>query len=337
MKIPPARIDNFIEKPPAGIKGFLFYGPDYGLAAELSTKLCTHFLASSPAILKELDYTLVKQTPVELADCFKSQSLWGEKLIVVMKQVTATLPALLQQVILSAKEAEGYMVLVAGELPPASSTRQLFENTEFLAAIACYKDEAATLKKIIIDHLHQARVHIEADALKFLESQLTGDRMMVRNELEKLVLYAGPSQRVTLKDAEMCLGENLDVSLDEATLALASLSTAKAIGHLKRLWEEETSPITVIRSFSRYFSRLLHVKSLMEEGMPEAQAMAQLKPPVFFKQVGLFKQHLQHWSSARLAKVLHRLLELEVECKKTGTNGLLLCERLCLEVTNNHF
>jgi len=49
-----------------------------------------------------------------------------------------------------------------------------------------------------------------------------------------------------------------------------------------------------------------------------------LRPPVFFKEIPIFRTHLQRWGNeANLGKVLALLYQTELSCKTTGADAEL--------------
>ena len=77
----------------------------------------------------------------------------------------------------------------------------------------------------------------------------------------------------------------------------------------------------------RYVQKLHLVKSNIQNGMTEQEAVSSLRPPIFFKQLPVFKRHLNEWSIKQLNKLINGLIKLEIECKTTGNPAELLCAR----------
>jgi DNA polymerase-3 subunit delta len=70
----------------------------------------------------------------------------------------------------------------------------------------------------------------------------------------------------------------------------------------------------------------------MAEGLDAKQAMARLRPPVFFRLAGRFRRQLGTWDEARLAAALDSLIEAEIACKATGAPDELLAQRALANV-----
>ena len=63
-------------------------------------------------------------------------------------------------------------------------------------------------------------------------------------------------------------------------------------------------------------------------GMPANEAVATLRPPIFYKNKANFTTNVQKWSLKRIKLLLARLLKTEIESKKTGNPADLICGQL---------
>jgi DNA polymerase-3 subunit delta len=71
----------------------------------------------------------------------------------------------------------------------------------------------------------------------------------------------------------------------------------------------------------------------VDGGAPVDAAMKSLRPPVFFKLAGPFRQQLRVWSGAKLTRALALVLEAERQCKRTGAPAEELCGRAILQIS----
>jgi DNA polymerase III delta subunit len=118
-------------------------------------------------------------------------------------------------------------------------------------------------------------------------------------------------------------------------LMVANKNPAILVSALGKLLEQNMSIIAILRVLARYFMRLYQVKLKMQQNVPIDAAMQTLRPVVFFKQVNIFKSHLQHWSSGQLAAIIALLLNLEIKCKKTHNPHAILVEYELLKFISN--
>jgi DNA polymerase-3 subunit delta len=332
MKISPAQADRFVASPDAGLRAVLVYGPDGGLVRERADQLARGVVddLSDPFRVAELTGAVLADDPARLADEMAALALTGGR------SVAEPLADLL-----GGGAGEALLVIESGELPPRSALRKLCEESELAAALPCYKDDARSLAAVIRETLGAAGLEAAPEAIAFLAGRLGDDRQTTRRELEKLVLYMGANdgaagaRRVTIEDAAACVGDNAEMALDDLAFAVAEGDARGLERVLARSQQQGLSPIATLRAAAGHFQRLHFVAGLSRQGVPPAEAIKRLRPPVFWKLAERFKAQSAAWPLSRLARVLERLLEAEMACKRSGAPQDALAARALLEIAAN--
>lgn len=342
MKISPAQADRFVASPDAELRAVLLYGPDGGLVRERADRLARSVVddLSDPFRVAELTAANVADDPARLADEMAALSLTGGRRVVRLRDagdgLADTLAALLD-----GATGDALLVIDAGELGPRSSLRKLCEASALAAALPCYKDDARSLSAVIRESLSAAGLDAAPEAIAFLAGRLGDDRQTTRRELEKLVLYmgnggtAGSECRVTIEDAMACVGDNAEMALDDLAFAVAEGDARGLERVLARSQQQGLSPIAILRATAGHFQRLHLVSGLARQGVPPAEAIKRLRPPVFWKLAERFKAQVVAWPAAKLARALERLLDAEVACKRSGAPQDALAARALLEIAAN--
>ena len=98
------------------------------------------------------------------------------------------------------------------------------------------------------------------------------------------------------------------------------------------MFSEGASPIAILRAVIRHFQRLHLAAGHLGAGKSPDQAMAALKPPVFFKARDAFRAQLRRWPIDRLARALDMLTEAELDCKSSGPPPNAVCGRALLRI-----
>src|SRR5690606_7338896 len=145
-------------------------------------------------------------------------------------------------------------------------------------------------------------------------------------------LYVGKGPRVGLAEAAAMVGDSAERTLDDLANAVAGGDVAGLLRDLGRALGEGTSPIALLRGVARHVQRLHLLRGFMAEGLPAAEAVKRLRPPVFWKEAAPLARQAEAWSGERLAWALGRLLEAEAACKRTGAPQALLAERTLTEI-----
>jgi DNA polymerase-3 subunit delta len=333
MKINPNDIDNFIKNTISNISAILVYGPDNGLVKERVKAITSKILPGNIDSLRliEFSYEKIKDDLRPLIDNIFSLNLSRQKLLIRVSNCAPAIAATLSEALNNYK-GENVILLYAGDLAPTSSLRKFFENSKKHVSIACYKDEQATIKKLIINKLNQHGYNISPLALQAMENFIGGDRMLILNEIEKLITYMGEHKNISLDDISSVITNSNIVTIDDFCQNIAQKKPAQAVQLFQSLMAENISLIALLRSLNKYFLRLYQVKFATMKNIPIAQAMNQLNPPVFFKNAVSFQNHLKIWTINELTNAIKIFAELEAKCKKTGVPAELICEHHFLKL-----
>ncbi|MDB2415062.1 DNA polymerase III subunit delta [Rickettsiales bacterium] len=324
MKLPANQINNFIKKPTNN--GVLIYGPDRGQTDQYIKNIIKSILGDQPDPLSIIDinFDKLKDDPAFLADEMGSISLFGGRKVIRIRDAKPTIAKELSD-ILENTDTTHFIIFSAFELTPASALRKYFEKSPKYTTIASYKDDQASIARVISSYLQENGFTFERDVISWISSYFSGDRMVIIRELEKLITYKGEDKNITINDAQQCITDSAEISLSQLCNAVASRDVANINRNINRAIQEGTNSIAIIRAVLNYFSRLNQVKSLIEQGVPQAQAVSSLRPPVFFKEAPTFNNHIGKWNTNSLRKIISSLTELEISCKTTGNPADLLC------------
>jgi len=332
MKVSASRADAFVASPPESIRGLLIYGPDLGLVrerAEIATKAIAGDLGD-PFNVVEFTPGALRDEPSRLTDEACALSMAGGRRVVRLREATDSVTSAAMQALDS--EGGALIIIEAGDLPPRSKIRSLFEKADDAAAIPCYADEGTSLEGLIRKVLADAGLKPGPGVTSWVASNLGSDRMVTRMELEKLVLYAAGQVEVTLEDAQAVIGDAAAVTLDDVVFAATGGNLHALTAALARARFEGITAVSILRAASRHLARLEEAVSATVAGETPDQAMKNLRPPVFFKQKTGFLNQMQRWRPRKLSRARLELIQAEIDCKSSGTPDHARCERALMRL-----
>lgn len=335
MKLAFRDIEPFVKKPDPAARVVLVYGPDGGLMKERSKAIGLSVVAdiNDPFNAVTLRADMLGEDPARLADEAAAISMMGGDRLIRVEDAGDRLAPLIKAY-LEFPSRHALVVLEAGELGPKSALRLLCEKAGNAAALPCYVEDERDLGRLIRETLQAEGLGIDADAAALLAAGISGDRLRARSELEKLATYKGADRSpVTAQDVRAVCGEAGALALDDLVYAAAGNDGARALKTYGQLTEEGVPFVMVLRALQNHFRRLHLVRAHMEEGQAQDVAIKKLSPPLFFKQEPAFRAQLQRWSPGGLSAVLHRLAELEAQCKRTGAPVETLCAQAILGIS----
>lgn len=336
MKLTGKRIDAFLKAPAADVAAVLVFGPEPSLIRERVAALVAAVAGVPPDPFRciELPSLALRSDSARLVDEASALSFSGGRRLVRVRDAGDALTAAFSQLLTDAGGAPGLVVAEAGDLGKRSSLRLLFEGAASAVAIACYPEDAASLRTLIRETLAAQGLSVDGDALDFLSAQLGADRAVTRAELEKLALYMGGPGRVTLADAMAAVGDSAALSLGAIVVAAGAGDFGTLDKALETAFAEGASPVAIVRVAAQHVTRLLQAQALVAAGKTPDQAMASLKPPVIFHQKPAFGLQMRRWSRPRLGQALDLLTDAELACKTTGAPALALATRALLQIAH---
>jgi DNA polymerase-3 subunit delta len=333
VKIAPARLAAFLQRPDPEIRAVLLYGPDAGLVREradtLSRTVCPDL--GDPFRVADLNGAALAADPARLADEAAQLSLVGGRRVVRIRGAADVLTRLFAG-FLAETPAEALVVAEAGELSAGSTLRRAFEGATRGAAIGCYPDAPRDRAAVIRETLAAHRVTASRDAAQYLNDHLGDDRLQTRRELEKLALYVGDGGRVELDDAIVSVGDSAALELDDAVMAAAEGDAVRLERVLDRVLQEGQSPVTAVRALLRHLQRLHAMSARVAAGAAVEEVVRAARPPIFFKRQDSIRRQLGQWREPGLRAALDHITNAEIQMKTTGLPAETLCRAALLAV-----
>jgi DNA polymerase-3 subunit delta len=339
MKIKAAEADAFVRNPDPNLRAVLVYGPDAGLVRERAAALVKAVAEdpSDPFRLADIQAARLADDPALLADEAAAISFSGGRRAVRVPETSDSLAPVFES-FLATVQGDALVVAEAGDLSARSALRKLFEGAKNAAALPCYRDDARDLPKVIAAMLREAGLSAAPEALAYLTAHLGGDRQLTRREIEKLILYKGSGDaRVELEDAEACVGDSAELTLEDIAYAVGDGDLKALERAYQRALLEGNSPVRALGAAAQHLQRLQLAAALAGSGNLDQVMKTKLRPPVFWKLAGRFRQQVGRWTGTpharqRLADALARLLEVDYACRQTGAPAETLAGRALLEV-----
>jgi DNA polymerase-3 subunit delta len=339
MKLAAKDVDRAFKTLSQDQYSILAYGPDTGGVRDM-LKRAEAAISGGKDIdpLSKIHITpdALSADPAKLYDEAAQQAFFGGPKIIHVGPVTDTHAATLASIV--EDDLPAYVLIEAGNLPPKSKVRKLFESAKKAYAIACYLDAERDIDQLIDTILAGNGVRVSRDARLFLRSQLGNDRSVTRQELEKVALYAGAgiegeaAKSIELEDVRALIGANAAETTDDIAAAAFSGLGDKADHLLGNALREETNGVEIVRALARRCLRLITAAHHVESGKTQEEAVKALRPPVFWKDKGAFSAQLSRWKLSRLEACLSLIVQAETTLKGQGPSPESTLGRLVMQI-----
>ena len=319
MQFKQAQIDKYLKKPDDVLRCVVIYGSNEGLQAEYVKKFTAAICPDlyDPFRVVYLNGSDVNADAGVLFGEYNGQSLMGGRRVIVIRDgdnnLTKHIKALFENNV-----SDALLIVSSGSLNKKSSLVKLAEDSDNMAAIACYEDRDEDIFNSTRAKFIENGITIGNEALQLLCSRLSNDRMSNSGEIDKLITYLGDHKNVTIEDVQKIISDASSSSGDDVCFAAASGYAEKALAAFNKLVNEGSEPISIVRSLTYHFNKILLCKAYMENGETLDKAVFKLQPRIIFFREQNFKRQVSIWPREKLLSVLELLYKCERDCKTTN-------------------
>lgn len=188
----------------------------------------------------------------------------------------------------------------------------------------------------VMEKAQKEQVKIEQDAARELVDALGADMMLINQELEKLILYAGEKKRITLGDVETMVLAAKQRSLYELTDAISAKDKARALAVLDALLstgEGDDAAIGHLYMLARTFRQMLVI---VEKNVRDTRTIWQALwqgfrvPP--FAAEDIIRQARRYKSRRELTRALKLIAAADMALRSNPPSKRLVLEQLVLQL-----
>jgi DNA polymerase-3 subunit delta len=321
VKISGAAVRRFLDAPDKSARAVLLYGPNESFVHEAAQRLAAHALGKSddPYAITKLGEDEIKKDGARLADALAAQSLLGGPTIVWARVSGKTADASLLEALEAIERGEpsGALIIEGGDLSSSGELVKSFNAAKNAATIAFYEETDAERAAFAKSRAKELGVEIERDAEDAFLSALPADRGLAAREIEKLALYAhGLGRKLTVADLDQLLAGENESAIDAASLAAANGKAAEAVEALARI--DGLSGVSALRTLLRRLQQLRDARAMIDEGSSPSDAVARLRPPVFWKERDSVAAQARLWTAKKLNAAFDVMWSAELRSKVAG-------------------
>ena len=333
-------VERFLKSPDPAVRAAVIHGKDRSGVAERAGQLCR---AITPDLNDPFNVTVLTESDIDgdearLEEALTALSMIGGRRLVRVRlssekaAVDRQLAAALKAHADGSFNPDAMLVIEAGALGRDSALRKAAEGSKAAVAIACYEDEIGDVARMAREALATDKVGLTQDALDRFVARLPRERGLMRQEIERLVLYIGPGSGRTIDVAELeqHLGVEPDASLQDAALQAFGGRPGPAQAGLRRALAEGESPVMAVRQASIHLGKLRRINVLQANGAGAKEAAK--AAGVFWKQEAEMLRQARSWRLEDLDRVLDSVNAADIATKTTGSPDQLIAERLLLEI-----
>ena len=292
------------------INFYLFYGSNQGLIEETITNVLKPI---SKAILKfDEEDVIVNRKNFE--EKIFNKSFFDDEKLIIINRASDKILNLIKDII-NEKFSEIIILLKSGNLDKKSKIRNFFEKGKNTICIPFYEDNNQTLTTLALNFFNEKKIKISRESINLLVERANGDRIFLKNELEKISNYSFKKTNVDYKD--LLKLSNLSENYEVSKIVDNCLSkNKKTIYMLNENILNDGDNILILRTFLSKLKRLKILKLRSKNNDDIDKILLTFKPKIFWKDKDIIKQQLKKLSLSDINILYKRINHLEILVKK---------------------
>ena len=325
--------ERTLQRPNPAWRVILLYGPDTGLIAERAAAISRAAVddPSDPFQLIRMDGDAVAGDAARLSDEANTIGLFGNRRALRVSPTTRNLlPAV--EPLLARPPIDALVIIEAGELQRSNPLRVACERAPGALAIPCYGDTARDLGTVIDTAVQAAGKRISRPVRDLLAASLGSDRLVSRQELDKLILYCGDTPDISADDVTAIIGDSAAREIDTLVDAVFAGQLAVLDVTMAKLSGEGIDGNAVLASLLRHALGLLRARAAADDGKSGKDAMNLMRGLPYPRQAAA-EAAIRTWNLPRLRETIQILGQASASLRSDGDLGRHLLMRALWTIT----
>ncbi len=301
----------------------LFYGKNQGYKESEILKLIK---SNKDRSTLKYDEKEIINNPEIIYNDVLSNSLFENKKILIIKRASDKLFNIINDLL--GRKIEDILLIIDSEnLEKKSKLRSLFEKDKKLICIPFYEDDSNTISKLANNFFKENKIKISNENINLITSKCGGDRIFLKNELEKILLFNKSGKKITTDSILKLINLSEEYSVNE----LVNNCLAKNKNKTTRIINENNfnneDCIIIVRTFLLKLKKLIELIQNYKENNDINKTILNSRPPIFWKDKEITKQQIVKWEESQINKLIYDVMELELQVKKNKTDPInLVCD-----------
>ena len=302
----------------------LFYGNNEGLKNEVISKITNNTKLSS------YDEREILENNNIFFEKFLSGSLFEDEKIFLIKRATDKFLKIVEE--LSQREIQSSSIIInANALEKKSKLRNFFEKDKRLVSVPFYPDTTETLSKLAQTIFRNEKIAISTSDINLIVDKCSGDRLFLKNEITKIILYSKNKKKITTQDIKKLINLSENYNISELVDSCLVKNAKKTMKILNENNFNNDDCILILRSIMNKSKKILLLSEEFEKNNNIDLTISSAKPPIFWKDKENVKEQIYKWKSKNIKNLIYKLSELELTIKKNLNNSLSLVTDFILE------
>lgn len=319
MKLSGPAANRYLHAPDPAAAGLLIHGMDAMRVALKRQEVVAALIGpqgEAEMRLTRIAASDLRRDAALLLDAVKAVGFFPGLRVALVEDAGDGLAPVIASALQDWRAGDATIIVTAGNLPPKSALRKLFEAHKTAPAIGIY-DDPPTREEIEAELARAGLTRLDpramADLVALSRDLDPGD---FRQTIEKIGLYKWHDETpLTPADIDACAPVTIEADLDDVLHAAAEGNAAEIGTLMQRLEGQGITAVALCIGALRHF-RALHAANCDPGGV--ASAIARMRPPLFGARRDRLQRQAQTWSVERLEDALALIVETDLTLRSTS-------------------
>tara|TARA_B100000242_G_scaffold254525_1_gene197260 strand:- start:69 stop:1067 length:999 start_codon:yes stop_codon:yes gene_type:complete len=310
---------------------FLLYGENDGQKQEFIKSNFSNFNRENTFKYYEKD---IIQNNQLFFDQINSKSFFEEEKLLIISDISDKFLNLIEEV-LDSELKEITIILIANKLEKKSKIRNFFEKNKKILIIPFYEDTIQSLITIGKKILNENKINLSQENLNLIIERSQGDRINLKNELEKIINLSKNSKKLELNDILKLTNLSENYSASELADNCLIKNKKRTLNILNENIPSSEENILILRTFLNKLKKLKKLKLNLDQNSNIDQVINSFKPPIFWKDKDIIKQQIKIWKLNDINSFIVDLNKTESLIKKNPQISNQIINNMILEKLND--
>ena len=310
------------------INFFLLYGQNTGLIEDTINNVLLPVFSKN---IFSYDESEVFVNIGSFKEKIYNKSLFEKEKLIIINKVSDKILEIIEEII-EIKTNDIKIILKSEILAKKSKLRNFFENNKQTIIIPCYEDDFQTLLKIANETLTKNKIKISPENLNFIVMRAMGNRIELKNELNKIVNFHVGKKSINQYDLFKLTNLAQNFNASELIDNLIVKNKKKMIDMLNENDHSKEDSILILKALLIKLKKLKILKFTINQNKQNIDLiLAQFKPPIFWKEKDILKKQLTYLSLKKINYLMKEVNYIETQIKKNFSVSKMLVENFLIE------
>lgn len=317
-------IKNYLKK---NINFYLLYGANIGLIEENIDNI---FKINFSKNIFYYDENEILSNVDEFKESIFNKSFFDDDKLIIINRATDKILNTIEEII-DRNVTDLKIIIKSASLEKKSKLRIFFEKSKDIIIIPFYEDNNQSLMYLAQNFLKEKEIKISSQNINYIIERSKGNRINLKNELEKIVNYAQDKKSVELSELLKLTNLSENYNASELSDAFLSNNSKKTLNILNENNPSTEDNIIILKTFLYKLKRLKKLKFNLETKQDIDAVISSFRPPIFWKDKDIIKQQLKYLTLPQIKLLIIEVNNLELLIKKNSNISNQIINNFILE------